>query len=78
MNESRKQIIINEIIYWKKNRMLPEHYCDFLLALYTKGNGLQDQSSKIAFKKKYLIIASYLFLLVYFYFILLNYLSLCK
>ena len=36
MDENRKQIIINEIIYWKKNRMLPEHYCDFLLALYTR------------------------------------------
>ena len=65
----RKQIIINEIIYWKKNRMLPEHYCDFLLALYTKGNGLQDQS-KNRFKKKYLIIIhtySYWYIFILFY-----------
>ena len=39
MNESRKQIIINEIGYWKKNQILPEQYCDFLLALYTKATG---------------------------------------
>lgn len=38
MEESRKQIIIKEIIHWKNNRLLPEHYCDFLLALYTEGN----------------------------------------
>ena len=56
MNDSRKQIIINEIIYWKKNRMLPEHYCDFLLALYTKGNGLQDQSQKSRLRKSILLL----------------------
>jgi hypothetical protein len=56
MNESRKQIIINEIIYWKKNRMLPEHYCDFLLALYTKGNGLQGQSQKSRLRKNVLLL----------------------
>jgi hypothetical protein len=56
MNESRKQIIINEIIYWKKNRLLPEHYCDFLLALYTKGNGLQDQSEKSFLRKNILLL----------------------
>ena len=33
MDETRKQIIINEIHYWKKNHLLPEQYCDFLLAL---------------------------------------------
>lgn len=38
MNETRKKIIINEIQYWKNSRMLPEHYCDYLMALYTEGN----------------------------------------
>jgi hypothetical protein len=56
MNESRKQIIINEIMYWKKNRMLPEHYCDFLLALYTKGSGLQNQSEKLRLRKNILLL----------------------
>lgn len=37
MNSSRKEIIISEITYWKQHHMLPEHYCDFLLALYTEG-----------------------------------------
>lgn len=44
MQENRKQIIIKEITYWKENRLLPEQYCDFLLALYTEGNGLQDKT----------------------------------
>ncbi|PLT30982.1 hypothetical protein [Peribacillus deserti] len=38
MNETRRKIIINEVHYWKTNRMLPEHYCDYLLALYQGGD----------------------------------------
>ncbi|GAA5415533.1 hypothetical protein Pryu01_00564 [Paraliobacillus ryukyuensis] len=38
MPEERKTIIIKEIQHWKKNHLLPEKYCDFLLALYTEGN----------------------------------------
>ncbi|KQL20552.1 hypothetical protein ACFFHH_09625 [Cytobacillus solani] len=44
MNENRKNIIVNEILSWKKARMLPEQYCDYLLALYTEGN--QPEISK--------------------------------
>lgn len=32
------EIIIQEIQYWKENKLLPDEYCDYLLALYTKGN----------------------------------------
>jgi hypothetical protein len=38
MNENRKDIILTEIEYWKKNRLLPEKYCGFLLALYSEGD----------------------------------------
>lgn len=38
MDSERTKIIINEIKIWKKSRMLPEKYCDYLLALYTKGD----------------------------------------
>jgi hypothetical protein len=44
MDEQRRKIITNEINYWKKNRMLPEHYCDFLLNLYTEGGSEQAVS----------------------------------
>ncbi|GGN66146.1 MULTISPECIES: hypothetical protein [Oceanobacillus] len=37
MEHERKITIINEIEYWKQHKLLPEHYCDFLLALYTEG-----------------------------------------
>ncbi|MFS0780884.1 hypothetical protein [Bacillus sp. 1P06AnD] len=37
MNETRKKIILNEIQYWKKTKMLPETYCDFLMTLYLEG-----------------------------------------
>lgn len=45
MNSSRKEIIINEITYWKQHHMLPEHYCDFLLALYTEGETEASEKS---------------------------------
>jgi len=37
MEDGRKEIIIKEIRYWKQHKLLPERYCDFLLALYTNG-----------------------------------------
>ncbi|KQL53518.1 hypothetical protein AN964_08425 [Heyndrickxia shackletonii] len=46
MNSSRKEIIINEITYWKQHQMLPEHYCDFLLALYTEGETSSAKKSR--------------------------------
>ncbi|MBB5324742.1 magnesium-transporting ATPase (P-type) [Anoxybacillus tepidamans] len=39
MNEKRREIIVREIEYWKRSRLLPEQYCDYLLALYTEGEG---------------------------------------
>lgn len=43
MDDHRRKIITNEIKYWKQNRMLPEHYCDFLLNLYTEGSAEGDK-----------------------------------
>ncbi|MBB5173923.1 hypothetical protein [Texcoconibacillus texcoconensis] len=40
--DDRKTIIINEIKYWRKHRLLPETYCNFLLSLYTEGEQNQD------------------------------------
>lgn len=37
MSNQRIEIIIQEINYWKEHKLLPDVYCDFLLALYTKG-----------------------------------------
>ncbi|WP_054752994.1 hypothetical protein [Piscibacillus salipiscarius] len=39
MNFDRKEVIIKEIKYWKESKLLPEKYCDFLLMLYTQGEG---------------------------------------
>lgn len=46
MDETRKKIIVNEILYWKSNRMLPDQYCDYLLALYTEGNQPEEMNEK--------------------------------
>lgn len=45
MSNQRKQIILNEITFWKKNKLLPEHYCNFLMTLYTEGN--QEDEKRI-------------------------------
>jgi hypothetical protein len=37
LDDHRKKIIISEIENWRKNHLLPEHYCIFLLNLYTAG-----------------------------------------
>jgi hypothetical protein len=38
MDERRREIIVREIEYWKRSRLLPEQYCNYLLALYTEGD----------------------------------------
>lgn len=45
MINEKKNIIINEIHYWKNNKLLPDTYCDFLLALYTEGNDVEIEMS---------------------------------
>lgn len=41
MNKQRKETIVQEIEYWKRNRLLPDQYCDYLMALYTEGEGVK-------------------------------------
>ncbi|MBB6445998.1 hypothetical protein [Bacillus benzoevorans] len=55
MDETRKQIIIKEIDYWKEHHLLPEQYCNFLLALYTEGNGIKNKRNKLSKNKKQLL-----------------------
>lgn len=43
----RKKIIIEEIKYWKKSHLLPEHYCNFLLTLYTGGQETEDEQTEL-------------------------------
>ncbi len=51
MNQDRKKIIINEILYWRKNKLLPEAYCNFLLSLYTEGEGIDSTKETISTQK---------------------------
>lgn len=62
MQQKRKSIIINEIMYWKKNKLLPEQYCDYLLALYTEGNQPKENRKDGNGKKLYIV--NLLFLLL--------------
>ena len=59
MNENRKKIILNEIQYWKQNKMLPEQYCDYLLTLYSGGNpAVEKQKTKGWILKSLLFLAA--------------------
>ena len=66
MTKQRKQIIVNEIAFWKQHKMLPDHYCDFLTSLYTGGESEQpertiDVKQSILAKERKAIINKYLF-----------------
>ncbi|WP_017472597.1 hypothetical protein [Amphibacillus jilinensis] len=52
MDEQRKKIIINEIKHWKNSQLLPGHFCDFLLALYTEGDIEEEQESNLIEEQK--------------------------
>lgn len=58
MNKNRKIIIVKEIVYWKENRMLPEHYCDYLLTLYTEGNRPVEEKESIKKSRLSLLLGS--------------------
>jgi hypothetical protein len=69
MDEIRKQIIIKEIGYWKNNKLIPEQYCDFLLALYTEGIGLNETNNRSKNRKKmflWLLVIPIIIFVIYF------------
>lgn len=65
-------MILQEIKHWRKNHLLPDHYCDFLYNLYTEGS---EYSSKTRFnwdlRKLFMLVVTIfptliLFLVIYF------------
>lgn len=50
MPNPRKKIIMNEILFWKQNKLLPDHYCDFLMTLYSEGSEVELEE-EISHKK---------------------------
>jgi membrane-associated HD superfamily phosphohydrolase len=72
LGTQRKEIILNEILFWKQNHLLPAHYCDFLMALYAQGESVdekyevKDSKSILAKEKKKKIIVLTLILVITF------------
>ena len=80
MPNPRKQIILNEILFWKQNKLLPEHYCDFLMTLYSEGNEFETEekaSHKKAVKAKEKRQVNILNSLLFLFAILLNHITFC-
>ncbi|MEF3304651.1 hypothetical protein [Paenibacillus sp. GYB003] len=42
MEQEKRKIIIYEIEHWRRSKLLPEHYCDFLLNLYDAASTERD------------------------------------
>jgi hypothetical protein len=56
MSDNRKEIIVKEIYYWKETKLLPEQYCNFLLALYTEGEQVNGKKvGKRSTKRKFFL-----------------------
>jgi hypothetical protein len=54
MDQDKRAVIIREIQYWKRSKLLPEQYCDFLLNLYSSGereaSAARDHSAMAAMR----------------------------
>ncbi len=69
MSNQRTEIIIQEINYWKEHKLLPDVYCNFLLALYTKGeneigSSVDDGGRRAGLKAIFQLIAQFCLLLL--------------
>lgn len=52
MNQERRQIILKEIDHWRRSKLLPDQYCDFLLNLYAdQESGAASRDSFTSFGK---------------------------
>ncbi|WP_099158530.1 hypothetical protein [Virgibacillus ndiopensis] len=51
MAEERIATIVKEINYWKQHKLLPDMYCDYLLALYTNGTGVSENDALVEKRK---------------------------
>lgn len=74
MSAERKKIIIEEINYWKDHKLLPEEQCNFLLALYTQGEG-NDQHLETTYERSFIIYLLLLILLIPFSIIITNFMQ---
>ncbi|SDQ49289.1 hypothetical protein [Virgibacillus salinus] len=45
MSDRRIATVVEEIHYWKEHNLLPDVYCDFLLAIYTNGEGVGEENT---------------------------------
>ena len=61
MDKKRREIIVSEISYWEENRLLPAHYCQYLLTLYTEGEG-KDRLKKSIHPPKMLVLVIIIFI----------------
>lgn len=67
MLDERTNIIINEINYWKQHKLLPDVYCDYLLALYSQGEDTEKlirKNKNKVFKITQIVITSLLILML--------------
>ncbi|MFD0715102.1 hypothetical protein ACFQ0N_24580 [Paenibacillus sp. GCM10027626] len=50
MDQERRKIIVKEIEHWRRSKLLPDQYCDFLLNLYADADSDEHQPTSISGK----------------------------
>lgn len=72
MKDEKKQTILNEILFWKENKLLPVQYCDFLMTLYTEGEEVElpvnqnyKETVKTKEKRKIVFLSLFLFAITF-------------
>ncbi|TCZ75570.1 hypothetical protein E0485_16905 [Paenibacillus albiflavus] len=50
MDEDKRRIIVAEIMQWRRSKLLPEQYCDFLMNLYRLEQSEEKDESKHKYK----------------------------
>ncbi|MEC5422232.1 hypothetical protein QGM71_01830 [Virgibacillus sp. C22-A2] len=64
MANDRIATIVKEINYWKAHKLLPDVYCDFLLALYTRGDTAEVSAQSIRSRNTILTVQMILLVLL--------------
>ncbi|WP_438446242.1 hypothetical protein [Gorillibacterium sp. sgz5001074] len=47
MDQEKRRIIVSEIEHWRRSKLLPGQYCDFLLNLYLDGENEKDKEKSV-------------------------------
>lgn len=69
MDQEKRKILVREIEHWRRSKLLPEHYCDFLMNLYaddTAASTMQDPQNRKSFSELWVSSKNVVYALTFF------------